>query len=485
MISFADCYRGLTGHDAPAATADFRVTPWVMNSREVVAQGGFVARPGASDSSVDGHRYIGDALQRGAAAVIAERDRTDLAMVGDGVQIVDLNAGPVAALKAPTLFLADDSLAAIQRLAAWWRQRANPGLQVVAITGSVGKTTTKELIAAVLSQRFRTWKSRGNYNSDIGMPMSLLDMPLEIERAVVEMGMTRRGEIAELVRIAHPQIGVVTNVGPAHMMQLGSFEAITAAKQELVEGLPASGLAILNADDWRVRSMADKSAATVVTYGSDPSNDVWADEVTTRGLDGISLRFHRGKDSAYAHLPLLGQHSVHGSLAAATVGLTQGMSWGEIIAGLKSIAEHEVLRIMVVEGLHGSTLIDDTYNASPDSVMAALNLLADLDGRKIAVLGDMKELGPYSHEGHALVSRRAGTVADRFVAVGEMAPRMIQDAHRAGMAPTATYAAQDAADAEAWLRGQLQQGDIVLVKASRAVGLDQLVTALTVTPEDI
>ncbi len=447
MIPLPQLYSALTGHPAPAGTPPTPVSPWVMNSQLVERGGGFVARPGASADSPDGHRFIADALQRGAAVILAERARTDLAALAGRVQVVELDGPPVEQLSLPLLFLADDSLAAIQAAASWWRAQAQPALQVIGITGSVGKTTTKELVSVVLANRFRVWKSRGNYNSDIGLPLTLLDMPLSAERAVVEMGMTRRGEIAELSQIVRPQVGVVTNVGPAHMEQLGSFEAIAAAKAELVENLPADGVAILNGDDERVLAMAERTRARVFTYGLQPTFSLWADQIESHGLDGISFRFCHGQERVFARLPLLGRHSVHGCLAAASVGLVQGQSWAEIIAGLKDIARLDVLRIVVAEGLNGSTLIDDTYNASPDSMMAALNLLGELEGRKVAVLGDMRELGPYQQEGHLLVAIRAATVASLFVAVGEMAPVMVREAQQAGLPADATFAAADREEA--------------------------------------
>ncbi|MDQ4078515.1 MAG: UDP-N-acetylmuramoyl-tripeptide--D-alanyl-D-alanine ligase [Chloroflexota bacterium] len=485
MITLAQVYTGLTNRPAPAGVLRQPVTPWVMNSQLIKPGGGFVARPGAREGSEDGHDYIGDALQRGAAVVIAERTRIDPASFSMKAQVIDLDDPAVEQLTPPVLFVTDDTLATIQQLATWWRNQANPALKVIGITGSVGKTTTKELVSVVLANRFRTWKSRGNYNSDVGLPLTLLDMPLDTERAVVEMGMTRSGEIRELAAVVRPEVGVVTNVGTAHLMQLGSIDAIADAKAELVESLPANGVAILNGDDERVRAMASRTEAQIFTYGLQPEFSLWADQIESHGLDGISFRFHHGRDSVFARLPLLGRHSVHGCLAAASVGLTQGQRWGEIIGGLKDIAKLDVLRVVVVEGVNGSTLLDDTYNASPDSVMAALNLLNDLGGRKIAVLGDMLELGAFSKEGHARVARRAAIVADRFVAVGQMAPLMVDEARDAGLPKDRTFAAADRHEAEKWLQACLQPGDIVLIKGSRALQLDELVTQLSVAGEDV
>ncbi|MGB0386994.1 MAG: UDP-N-acetylmuramoyl-tripeptide--D-alanyl-D-alanine ligase [Ardenticatenaceae bacterium] len=485
MVTFTQVYTGLTGRPAPSAEATTAgpITPWVMNSKLVQPGGGFLARPGASEDSPDGHSFIGDALRRGASVVIAERARTNLASSsasehGIKAQVIDLAAPKVSKLKPPLLFLTDDSLAAVQKLATWWRNQANPELNVIGITGSVGKTTVKELTTLVLSTSFKTWKSRGNYNSDIGLPLTLLDMPLDMQQAVLEMGMTRSGEISELTAIARPQIGVVTNVGVSHMEQLGNIEAIANAKAELVANLPADGVAILNGDDERVRAMASQTQAKVFTYGLQPQFTLWADQIQSLGLNGIAFRFHHGNDRVFAKLPLLGRHSVHAALAAASVGLCQGMSWAEIITGLKDLARMEVLRIVIEEGINGSKLIDDSYNASPDSVMAALNLLSDLDGRRIAVLGDMLELGEYTEQGHKLVARRAANVASLFVAIGEMSELMAQEAQIAGLPSEAIFATTSRDDATDWLEKRLQPDDIVLVKASRGLRLDQMVTHL-------
>jgi UDP-N-acetylmuramoyl-tripeptide--D-alanyl-D-alanine ligase len=483
MPTLAQVYLGLTGH-ALSGGGEARVGPWVMNSLLVQPGGGFVARPGAGAASPDGHSFIADAFQRGAAVVIADRDRTETRLLPPRVRVVDLSEPPVETVVPPVLFLADSSLYAIQKLATWWRNQANPGLKVIGITGSVGKTTVKELVSVVLSQRFRTWKSRGNYNSDIGVPLTLLDMPLDVERAVIELGMTRAGEIEELCAIVRPEVGVVTNVGPVHMEQLGSIEAIANAKSELVRNLPAHGLAILNGDDPRVRAMDASTPARVLTYGLQPEFSLWADEIESHGLNGIAFRFHYDGDTVFARLPLLGRHSVHAALAAAAVGLSQGQSWGEIIGGLKDLAEMEVLRIVVAPGINGSTLIDDTYNASPDSVLAALNLLEDLDGRRVAVLGDMLELGAYAEEGHKRVARRVANVASLFAAIGKMSARMVKEARIAGLPPESTVAATERQEALEWLRDRLRPGDIVLVKGSRGLRLDKLVAELTVGEAD-
>ncbi len=481
MPTLADLFTGLTGHPAPPGDAHrTEVTGFVADSRLVEPGYAFVAVRG---EQTDGHHFIGEALRRGAAVVIASRHAVPADVMADTTVVDVRRPHEVSDLAPPVIFLTEESLRAVQDLAAWWRRRANPALRVIGITGSVGKTTVKELTATVLGQRFRTFKSRGNYNSDIGLPLTMLTMPLDAERAVLEMAMTAQGEIARLAEIARPVVGVVTNVAPVHMERLGSIEAIAAAKAELVQALPPDGVAVLNGDDRRVRAMASLAQCRVFTYGLRPDNTLWASHIESHGLDGIAFRFHYGEETVFARLPLLGRHSVHSALAAASVGLIEGQSWAEIIAGLRALEKMELLRIIVVPGINGTTIIDDTYNASPPSVLAALNLLDDLNGRKVAVLGDMLELGAYEEEGHKRVARRAAEVVDLLVTVGPRGRLIAEEALASGMAPERVVATDTPEEAVAFLKAHLQPGDMVLVKASRAVRLDRVVSALSVGVE--
>lgn len=474
MPTLSDVFEGLTGRPAPSG-ASVPITSFVANSHDVEANGGFVAVPG---EQTDGHLFIDEALRKGAQVVIASRDRVPEAVL-DAATTIDVEAPDVSDLTPPIIFLTDDSLYAVQELARWWRRQATDSLRVIGITGSVGKTTIKEFTGAVLSQRYRTFRSTGNFNSDIGLPLTLLDMPLDTQRAVLEMAMTRPGEIARLAEIARPVIGVVANVGPVHMARLGSLDAIAAAKAELVQALPSDGVAVLNGDDERVRAMADQARCDIFTYGLERDNMLWANHIESHGLDGISFRFHYQNETVSARLPLLGRHSVHGALAAAAVGLIEGQSWGEIIAGLKDLAEMELLRIIVVSGVNDSTILDDTYNASPASVLAALNLLYDLPGRKVAVLGDMLELGDYEEEGHKRVARRAAEVADLLVTVGDRGEIIAQEAISSGMPTETVVAMKTKEEVVDFLRAHLQSEDMVLVKASRGLRLDEVVSALS------
>ena len=441
---------------------------FAVDSRRVEPGGMFVALPG---SRTDGYLFMEDAYRRGATTILTYADIP--ALPGSRLRLgAPLPAGPLAR---PYLFLVEDTLAALQKLAAFWRRQFEP--RVVAITGSVGKTTTKELTAAVLRQRFRVLKSEQNYNNEIGLPLTLLRLSDEHEVAVLEMGTYGPGEIRALCAIASPQIGVVTNIGPTHLERMGSLERIAAAKAELVEALPADGLAILNGDDPLVAAMADQSAAPVMTYGLEPGNDLWADEIESAGLEGIRFTFHYQGETLPVRIPLLGQHSVQTALRSAAVGLTYGLDWGEIVAGLQDMTAQ--LRLLAVPGIAGSTIIDDTYNASPASVLAALNLLAELDGRHLAVLGDMLELGDYEEKGHRLVGARAAAVTQWLVAVGRRARWIADEAVAQGMSADRVVRLDSAAEAAAFLRERLQPGDVLLVKGSRAMALERVVNELS------
>ena len=287
---------------------------------------------------------------------------------------------------------------------------------MIGITGSVGKSTTKEVVAEVLDQRYRTLKSPGNMNNEIGLPLTILKLGKGYERAVLEMGFYVPGEIAFLCDIALPEIGVVTNIGTVHAERAGSQDAIFQGKSELVKALPTDGTAVLNLDDPLVRKMAELTVARVFFYGLNPASDLWADEVEGLGLEGIRFRLHYQQETLHVHVPMIGQHSVHTALRAAAVGLVDGLTWQEILDGLHQ--GHTQLRLTAVRTEGGALLLDDTYNASPESMLAALNLLAELGGHKVAVLGDMLELGQYEMQGHEMVGVRAAEVADTLVTVG-------------------------------------------------------------------
>ena len=471
-VTVADIYTGLGGHRPTPALAAIPISDFVIDSRRATPGSCFFAFRG---EHTDGHRFIGDAIANGATVIVAEERPPALRAT-----TIRPTREPVPSdIERPILFLVDDTLAALQQLGAYWRSRHD--LTVVGITGSVGKTSTKELAAAVLRQRYPTLWNEGNLNNEIGLPLTLLRITPEHRYAVLEMGFYVEGEIAHLCDLARPHTGVVTNVGPIHLERAGSIDAIFRGKAELVKALPDDGVAILNWDDDRVRDMAGLSPAPVFRYGLTPEADLWADEISSSGLEGISFRFHYRRAPGQVkqravQLPLLGRHHVYTALPAAAVGLLCGLEWDEIIAGLRDDAVQH--RIQIVPGIHGSTLIDDTYNASPPSTIAALDLLDELPGRRIAVLGDMLELGSYEETGHRLVGRRAAAVVDILVTVGELARWIAGEAASNGLPDSSIHPTNTAAEANQLLQTLIEPGDYVLIKGSRAKGMESLVELL-------
>lgn len=442
----------------------------VIDSREARTGSLFVAFQG---ENTDGHAYVSNAFDNGAVAALVEKP------ISGNFQCLDVGDSLLGTLdfSKPICLRVPSTLVALQDLGKNWRERF-PALRVVGITGSVGKTTTKELTHAVLSTRYRTLKTEGNYNNEIGLPLTLLSVRPWHQMAVLEMGMYTSGEIKLLCDLAKPHVGVVTMVGSVHMEWLGSIEAITSAKQELVESLPPApeGTAILNMDDPRVMSMADATNARVITYGLDDNADLRADEIVSMGLEGIRFQLHHQQDNLNIHVPLLGRHSVHTSLRAAAVGLAEGLSWDEIVRGLQGLSAQ--LRLVAVPGPNNSIILDDTYNSSPESAMAALNLLEDLDGRHVAVLGDMLELGPVEESSHQLVGRRAKEVADVLVTVGKLGKIIASAAVDVGMPADRVFMTKNSDEAVSVLKDIIADSDIILVKGSRGVHMDQIVSEM-------
>jgi len=382
---------------------------------------------------------------------------------------------PAHALEGPVCLQVPDVLQALQDAAAAWRRR-HPQCRVVGITGSLGKTSTKEAIAAVLAGAGRVLKSEGNYNNEIGLPLTLLKLEADDAYAVLEMGMYAAGEITRLAEIAGPDVGVITNVGPVHLERLGSIEAIAAAKAELARWLPEEGTLYLNGDDERVAAMAQVTRARrVIRYGLGSDCEVRAESVRGRGLEGFDATFSDGRSSVHLALPWLGKHNVYVALAACAVGLGEGLSWPAIEAGLRDCAS--LGRLRIVRGAGGSTILDDTYNASPASTLADLDLLAELPGRRLAVLGDMLELGSLEEQGHRQVGQRAGDTLSVLAAIGKRA-RWIAEEAQSRNPGLVTWSGQDPQAAVAWLKGQIMPGDYVLVKASRGMPLEEVVAAL-------
>ena len=469
MLTLADALEALTSVRLPNANAV--ITEAAIDSRQVIPGSLFVAIPG---EKVDGHNFLADAFKRGASFALIQND------VPASFPTLDLRGG--LSVDSPLLLdsalclRVDNTISALQQIARFWRRKLD--LRVVGITGSVGKSTTKEMVAEVLGTRYRTLKNLGNLNNEIGLPLTILKLGAGYERAVLEMGFYVPGEIQFLCDIAQPQVGVVTNVGTVHAERAGSQEAIAKGKSELIQALPADGVAILNFDDPWVRKMEEKSRARVFFYGLSPEAHLWADQIEGLGLDGIRFRLHYKGETLHTHIPMIGRHSVHTALRAASIGLNDGLSWQDIFEGLSH--GHAQLRLVAVRSNSGALILDDTYNASPESMLAALNLLDEMDGRRIAVLGDMLELGPYEKQGHEMVGMRAAQVVRTLLTLGPRAHMIADAARRAGMKLNQIFEFETSELIVDWLNKNLTSNDAVLIKGSHGLRMDRITAALEV-----
>ena len=433
-----------------------RFTRAVIDSRRAQPGDLFVALPG---EHTDGHTFVADAIARGASGVLVSHDLA-------GVE-------PTAAC-----FVVSDAqgvLGALQHLAVAWRE-ALPGLEVVGVTGNVGKSTTKLITAALLAPRYRVQVNEANYNNEIGVPLCLLELRPKTERAVIEMGMYTTGEIALLCRWTRPRIGIVLNVGPVHLERAGSLDAIARAKRELPESLPADGHAVLNADDPIVRAMAPHTRARVWLTGTARDATVRGAGIESHGAGVFSFMLHFEHRARRVQVPLPGAHLVSNVLAASAAALADEVPFDAVCDAIERLDIPTRLMMRTLPG--GVTLLDDTYNASPMATIAALDLLAQTTatGRRIALLGDMLELGELATGEHERVGRHAAGIVDALYTIGTLG-RLLSDAARSSGLPASTHCATKDEAAEA-LRSMLRPGDVLLVKASRALALETVVRAL-------
>jgi UDP-N-acetylmuramoyl-tripeptide--D-alanyl-D-alanine ligase len=469
LLTLADAIEALT--DSRPETATTVITEAAIDSRQAIPGSLFVALPG---EHVDGHDFIEDAFGHGASFALIQREPSTPSPVLDLRK--GFSAEALKDMQVPFCLRVEDTLVSLQKIAHFWRRKLD--LRVIGITGSVGKSTTKEVVAEVLGQRYHTLKNPGNLNNEIGLPMTILRLSSGHERAVLEMGFYVPGEIALLCDISLPQVGVVTNIGTVHAERAGSQEAIARGKAELVQALPAApdGCAILNYDDLRVRQMKKETRAQVFFYGLSPEADLWADNVEGLGLEGIRFRLHYRKEILNVRVPLIGRHSVHTALRAAAVGLVEGLTWQEIFDGL--CQGHTQLRLVAVRSRNGALLLDDTYNASPESMLAAINLLSELDGRKIAVLGDMLELGQYERQGHEMIGVRAAQTVNILITLGKRAHIIAEAARKAGLRKSVVIEHEKVEPIVNWLRENLTEKDTVLIKGSHGLHMEHIVAAL-------
>ena len=444
-------------------TTSAEVVGYSIDSRTIAAGELFFAVTG---ERVDGHDYVEAALANGAvAAVVSNRW-----LASDDPRQID----PCKLLRVPES--EDCVLRAMQTLAH--RVRKAWGGRVIGVTGSAGKTTTKEMVAEVLSAKYKVLKSAGNLNNHFGVPLQLLRLEPEHQVAVIEMGMNHEGEIRRLAEIAAPDWGVVSNVAAVHLEFFPEgIAGIAAAKRELIEALPPGGLAILNADDAWVKQFAEGLPAEPVLYGLDEQAVVRAVDVVEAGADGVSFTVTAGAEQAEVKLALLGQHNVHNALAAVAAGWKSGISLAQCAAALALLRPDE--RRGSILNWHGATLVNDCYNSNPralDAMVDALMAMPVGSGRHIVVAGEMLELGPDGPSLHRASGRRTAMLGvDVVLGVRGLAEELVQGAREAGAQAIFMSTPESAGE---WLAANLRKGDAVLFKASRGVRLERALQTL-------
>ena len=444
-----DAVAAIGGRYVGDADALNREITFVTSDSRTAAPGAlFIAFKGAR---VDGHSFMKGCLAAGAAACVSEREP---------------EAGETPCI------VVGSSMAAIGALAAWHRGRFD--IPVIGITGSVGKTTTKEMVAAVLSQRFNTHRTEKNFNNELGVPWTLLRLDDENQVSVVEMGISDFGEMRRLTHMVRPNIAVFSVIGHAHLEFLGDRQGVLRAKGEIFEGMdPKTGLAVLNGDDDLLAAF--DPGMKKLTYGCGASCDVRAENVRNLGLEGIELTVRHPGGAFQARIPAFGSHMVYAALAGAAVGLAMGLTEDEIVRG---IAAYRTVgnRARVIEA-NGLRIISDCYNANPDSTGAALESLAGLSGRRVCILGDMLELGADSEKLHRQIGEKAARLGiERVIACGPLSRNTCEGA-RDGGADAIHF------ETKAALMDRLDElirpGDNVLVKASRSMAFEEIVERLT------
>jgi len=418
-----------------------------IDSRTVRAGQLFFAVKG---ERLDGHDFVEQALGNGAIAAVVRKDQ--------------LSRYP----REMRLLAVEDTLVALQTLATAVRKVW--GKTLIAVTGSAGKTTTKEAIAHVLSTRFRVLKSEGNFNNHFGLPLMLVKLEPEYDVAVIEMGMSHAGEIRALAKIAQPEIGVVTNVAPVHLEFFDSLAGIARAKYELVESLPANGVAVLNADDEYVSQFGRDFKGKVVMYGTRATADVRAEKIQSKGTEGAEFDVVIGGVREHATLPLVGEHNVLNALAAVAVGVERGLKPAEAVGALATLAPGDKRGQVLQVG--NVTVINDCYNSNPKALEAMVDALAAMAAkRRIVVAGEMLELGPAGEEMHRQAGQHiAEKKIDALLGVRGLAQAMVDGARKAGGRAEFVAGPEEAGE---WLAREARDGDVVLLKASRGVKLEK------------
>ncbi len=457
----------ITGAEVLLGSPDTSVNGLAVDSREVEPGCIFAALPGAT---TDGHVFIEDALRAGARLVLVTRGAEEFA-----------DAVVLAAQRNASVLQVEDSLAAVQALASWHRSRLR--CAVIGVTGSTGKTTTKDFLAAVLGTSMRVVSTAGNRNNQLGVPLTVFSAGSDTDALIVEMGMRGLGQIEELCTIARPHFGLVTNVGTSHIELLGSQEAVATAKGELVKCVPHDGAVFLNGDDDFSGVLAAEAIAPVTYYGLGEKCTVHAENIELDAESKPSFDMVTPQGSVRVALPVPGRHNVYNALAAASVGLRLAVSLDMVAEGLAHAATQS-MRMESITAASGVLVINDAYNANPSSMAAAVETLAEVQtaGKRVAVLGDMAELGSLTELAHFRIGEQVALAAiDVLVTVGQKARRIADGAKAKGMSPDAVRPCETADEAVEVLDDLLAAGDAVLVKASRVMGLEAVVDGI-VTP---
>lgn len=431
---------------------DTEVKGIVIDSRLVEKDFLFIATKG---ERVDGHDYIASAISKGAIAVICEEIPTSISI-------------PYIQVK--------DSLQALKDIATWYRMQLN--IPIVGITGSVGKTSTKEYVSSVLSQRYNVHKTIGNYNNEIGLPLTILQIRNEHEIAVLEMGISDFGEMHRLSRIAKPDYCILTNIGQSHLEQLGSRHGILKAKSEIFDFMSKDGKVILNGDDDMLASIHSVKGITPIRYGLNTDNDIYADNITTKGLWGSSYEIHILHKSLTINTSIPGNHMILNALAAASIGWILGLTDKEIKNGIEQLQPVSGRNHVIKHDKW--TIIDDCYNANPISMKAAIDLLAMADTRKVAILGDMGELGNNENELHREVGEYiASKEVNIIICVGMLSLYMYNGAiEKSTEASTTIFHFDNQDELIKHLPNLLREGDTILIKASHFMGFDSVVNII-------
>ena len=427
---------------------NIEATEVVIDSRKITENAVFIATKG---NTTDGHKFIGDVVKKGALCVICENKPDN----DDGNYIV-----------------VNDSFVALKMLAKYYKRQLS--VRTIGIIGSVGKTSTKEMVSSVLSVKYRVKKTQGNYNNEVGVPLTVFSIRDEDEIAVIEMGISDFGEMHRLADIVRPDICVMTNIGPCHLEKLIDLEGVLKAKAEVIEHMPEDGVLILNGDDKKLREI--EKTKTIIYYGMNAANDIYATDIVNMGLNGTQCTIHTNKGSMEVHIPLIGEHMVINALSATAAGQLMNMNLSDIKTGLEEMVPTRG-RANVIKTPE-ITIVDDCYNANPKSMKAAIDLLLSVEGRKVLIIGDMFELGINEEELHKEIGEYiCNKGIDVVITAGDLSVHVYEEVKKDEVVDSYYCETTDKV-IELLDKCIIRKDDTVLVKASHGMAFDRVVEAL-------